>query len=223
MKSYYAEKLAAQRLMRCYELAPPAVRRYLSAEIEHVRTRITPGSRVLELGCGYGRILKELASDTSQLVGIDISFPSLAMARRYLVGLTNVFVAQMDAIDMGFRPGRFDLVYCVQNGISAFHVDPHRLIASALAVTASGGRVLFSSYADAFWEDRLEWFRIQASHGLLGEIDEAATGNGVIVCKDGFRATTVSPEGFAQLVQSLGRTPSVQTVAESSLFCEIVV
>lgn len=52
MSSYYTEKLSAERLKLCYDLAPPAVQRYLSAEIEHVRWRIGAGSRVLELGCG---------------------------------------------------------------------------------------------------------------------------------------------------------------------------
>ena len=83
--------------------------------------------------------------------------------------------------------------------------------------------MLFSSYADEFWKDRLEWFRIQASHGLVGEIDEAATGNGTIACKDGFRATTVRPDEFHQLSQGLGADISIEVVADSSVFCEISV
>ena len=49
-------------------------------------------------------------------------------------------------------------------------------LAAAVDVTRPGGRVLFSSYAEAFWDHRLAWFRLQAREGLLGEIDEAATG-----------------------------------------------
>src|SRR5947209_3540059 len=45
-------------------------------------------------------------------------------------------------------------------------------------------------YTPQFWEHRLEWFEIQAAHHLIGEIDYQTTGNGTIVCKDGFRATT---------------------------------
>jgi 2-polyprenyl-6-hydroxyphenyl methylase/3-demethylubiquinone-9 3-methyltransferase len=36
----------------------------------------------------------------------------------------------------------------------------------------------------------LEWFEIQSAHHLIGEIDYQAAGNEMIVCKDGFRATT---------------------------------
>lgn len=221
MTSYYSEKLAAERLARCYELAPPAVRRYLAAEIEHVRGKIAPGWRVLELGCGYGRVLRELAPAAGVLVGIDLSLASLAMARRYLLGLAHVLLAGMDALRPAFAPGSFDLVCCLQNGISAFRADPRALLEAAVAVTRPGGTVLFSSYADELWQDRLDWFRIQAAHGLVGEIDEAASGDGVIVCKDGFTATTVGRRQFLDLARDLGAAATVQTVAGSSVFCEI--
>jgi hypothetical protein len=43
----YSSGLAAERLKRCYELAPTAVRRYLDAEVEHVLRHVPPGWRVL--------------------------------------------------------------------------------------------------------------------------------------------------------------------------------
>jgi 2-polyprenyl-6-hydroxyphenyl methylase/3-demethylubiquinone-9 3-methyltransferase len=68
----------------------------------------------------------------------------------------------------------------------------------------------------------LRWFEIQAAHGLIGEIDHTATGNGVIVCKDGFRATTVGAEEFSRLAGELGVTARIEEVAGSSVFCEIL-
>jgi len=221
--SYYAEKLAAERLQKVYDLAPDPVRQYLAAEIAHVQARLPASGRVLELGCGYGRVLKALASRAGFLVGIDTSHASLRLARDYLAGFPDVLLARMNAVRLGFGPATFDVVCCVQNGISAFQVDQRALLAAAVGVTRPGGRVLFASYADAFWEHRLAWFRLQAAHGLLGEIDEDATGRGEIVCKDGFRATTVSPDRFRVLAQGLGRRAAVEMVAGSSVFCEILV
>ncbi len=223
MDSYYGQKLAAERLRHCYELATPAVRRYLEAEIAHVRARIRPGDRVLELGCGYGRVLREIAPAARLAVGIDISGESLRLAREHLGGLNNTALARMDAARLGFAPASFDLVVCVQNGISAFHADPRTLLEQAMAVTRPGGTVLFSSYAEEFWDDRLAWFRLQAAEGLVGEIDEAATGGGVIVCRDGFTAATVGPNDFFTLTRGLGREVTLETVAGSSLFCEIII
>ena len=220
-RSYYIEKLAAERLKKVYALAPEPIQCYLAAEIEHVQVRLPADGRVLELGCGYGRVLKTLAPQVNFLAGIDISYASLRLARDYLADSPDVMLAQMDALHLAFPPATFDLVCCLQNGISAFQVDPHALIAAAVAVVRPGGRVLFSSYADIFWEQRLDWFRLQAAHGLLGEIDEAATGEGVIVCKDGFRATTVSPDQFQALAQGLGRHVAIEIVADASVFCDI--
>jgi 2-polyprenyl-6-hydroxyphenyl methylase/3-demethylubiquinone-9 3-methyltransferase len=223
MKDYYGEKLSALRLKTCYDLAPTAVRRYLAAEIEHVRSRLAHGCRILELGCGYGRIMRELAPSAGLVAGIDTSAVSLRMAREYLARHGNTALARMDAVRLGFAPASFDLVYCVQNGISAFHAEPRALWRQALAVTRDGGRVLFSSYAEEFWADRLAWFRIQAEHGLVGPIDEKSTGQGRIVCRDGFTATTVSAEQFLDMTAGLGSRRSVEVVAHSSVFCEVAV
>ena len=45
----------------------------------------------------------------------------------------------------------------------------------------------------------------------------------MIVCRDGFRATTVDRTTFEKLAASLGVTPHIIEVDDSSLFCEIVV
>lgn len=222
MPGYYSDKLAAERLRKCYDVAPPAAKAYLEAEIDFVLSRVSPPDSVLELGCGYGRVLARLSPAVGSLWGIDTSAASLAMARR-LVGTSHPCnLVAMDAVRMAFLDARFDVVVCIQNGISAFAVDQLALMREALRVSHSGGTVLFSSYADRFWFDRLEWFEAQAAHGLIGEIDHQATGDGVIVCKDGFRATTVGAEGFLKLAADLDIVPNIVEVAGSSLFCELV-
>jgi len=220
---YYADKLSAERLKRCYEVAPPAARAYLEGEIEFVLTKIDPSQSVLELGCGYGRVLARLAPRARYAWGIDTSLTSLRMARAYAGHGPGYRWALMRAERMAFRPRVFDTVLCVQNGISAFHVDQATLLREALRVTRSGGRVLFSSYTESFWPDRLEWFEAQAAHGLIGEIDYQATRDGVIVCRDGFRATTVGAADFAGLAAEVGIVPRIVEVAGSSLFCELVI
>jgi 2-polyprenyl-6-hydroxyphenyl methylase/3-demethylubiquinone-9 3-methyltransferase len=143
------------------------------------------------------------------------------MAKNYLRG--KPMTAVMNALLLGFKDKCFDLVACIQNGISAFKVDQEELLREALRVTRPGGRVLFSSYSEKFWPDRLNWFRIQSDHGLLGEIDDKATGDGIIVCKDGFRATTVGPADFCRLTSGIGIACTIEEVDESSIFCEMLI
>jgi len=221
MPGYYAERLSAERLRACYDVAPARTRQYLEAEVAHVLERVSPSAIALEMGCGYGRVLRRLAPCARTVVGIDNALASLALAREHVVGAGEVRLAAMDAGRTAFRDGAFDLTICIQNGISAFQVDPLALMREAVRVTRSGGLVLCSSYSARFWEARLEWFEAQASHGLIGEIDREATRDGVIVCRDGFRAVTVDAEGFRRLVEPLGLVAHLVEVDGSSLFCEI--
>ncbi len=176
---------------------------------------------VLELGCGYGRVLQKIARKAKLAIGIDTSINSLLLGREMLSDHKNCILLKMDAIQLGFLDQTFDRVICVQNGISAFHVNQKDLIWESIRVAKRRGKVLFSSYADKFWKDRLEWFRLQSKAGLVGEIDYEKTGDGVIVCKDGFTATTVRPEQFRKLTSRFDVDTKIVEVDESSLFCVI--
>jgi len=222
MSAYYLQKLSATRLRQVYELAPVRVMQYLDAEVNYVLGRIRPGDVVIELGCGYGRVLPKLAKKAGWVTGVDTSSPSLDLARQSLAAMSNCSLARMDAAKLSFRDQAFDCVICVQNGISAFHVDQRALIRESIRVTRVGGTVLFSSYSEKFWKQRLEWFELQSKAGLLGEIDHAKTTEGVIVCKDGFTATTVDANDFRALTTGLNANVRIVEVDESSLFCSIV-
>jgi len=222
MPGYYTERLAGERLRACYDLAPPRTKAYLEAEIEFVRSRTTPSMLALELGCGYGRVLECLLPRVRLAFGIDTSLSSLRMALEYLGSKPSLCLACMDSVQLGFRDHTFDLTICIQNGVCAFAVDHCQLVREAMRVTRPGGLVMFSSYTPQFWEHRLEWFEIQSAHHLIGEIDYEATGNGTIVCKDGFRATTADKATFENLAASVGVTPRITEVDDSSLFCEFV-
>lgn len=219
--SYYSQRLSGERLKLCYSIAPARVKRYLEAEIDFVLSKIKPTDRVLELGCGYGRVLLMLAEKAGLALGIDKALDSLRLHAELCQNMPSCSVLAMDAGRLGFKDGQFDKVVCVQNGISAFQMEQKALIAEALRVTRPSGSVLLSSYAERFWEDRIGWFRLQAEHGLIGEIDEETTGKGVIACKDGFRATTVTADDFRTLASELGLVPLVTEVDGSSLFCEL--
>ncbi len=219
MARYYSEKLAGERLQRVYEIASPRVKRYLQAEIDFVTKYINHDNTVLELGCGYGRILPALAEKAKMVYGIDTSIQSLQLGRKLLQDVSNCHLLNMDAAKLSFPDSTFNVVVCIQNGISAFHVNQRDLVTEGIRVTQPGGKVLFSTYSDKFWNDRLEWFKLQSDEGLVGEIDFEKTGKGVLVCKDGFRATTVSADDFRVLVNGFNVGMKIVEVDESSLFC----
>jgi SAM-dependent methyltransferase len=220
--TYYKDKLSAGKLLKCYEVATPRIRQYLEAEIRFVISNICDTNLVLELGCGYGRVMRAVSPFVSMIFGVDISRASLELAKSYMKPFRNHRIFQMDASSTAFRPGIFDGVFCIQNGISAFGVNKKNLIAEAVRLTEPHGAILFSSYSPKIWQERLEWFRKQSQLGLLGEIDEERTCEGTIMCKDGFTATTVSGNQFAELCNGLGLEASIIEIDESSIFCKVI-
>ncbi|MDD5508736.1 MAG: class I SAM-dependent methyltransferase [Bacteroidales bacterium] len=221
MSSYYSEKLNANKLQLCYEIAPLRIKQFLEAEIEFVLSRISNNDHVLDLGCGYGRVAIRLTEKANHVVGIDISRKNINLAQELYGKIEALEFLEMNAIDMKFPDNCFHVTICIQNGISAFHVDPLSLIKESLRVTKTGGKVLFSSYSNKIWDERLDWFKIQSNHGLIGEIDFDHTKDGVIVCKDGFKALTFSKNEFLELASNFDVISKIHEVDNSSLFCEM--
>jgi len=223
MAKYYSNKLSASKLKRCYDIASPRIKQYLDAEINYTLKNIQSSDVVLELGCGYGRVLKLLAQKAQNVYGIDISSESLDLAKEYLLGYNNIKLFQMNAKALDFKDKTFDVVVAIQNGISAFGIEPKVLIQEAMRVTKTGGLVLLSSYSSKIWKERLEWFIAQSKEGLLGEINFKKTKKGKIICKDGFVATTFSEKNFNELIKKLNLRANIEEIDESSLFCKILV
>lgn len=216
MSNYYADKLNSQSLFQVYATAIPRIEEYLNAEINFVKNRLLKSGNVLELGAGYGRIIKELAPYCDKILGIDISEDNIELSKEYLKPCLNADIIKMNAHQMSFSQS-FDVAICLQNGLSAMKATP-QVIQNILDVLSPGGTAYFSTYSTNFWDWRIKWFEEQASKGLLGELDYEQTKNGVIACKDGFCSTTQTIEDYKAIGDSCGYPYQIQEVDNSSLF-----
>src|SRR5215831_19263414 len=68
--------------------------------------------RVLEIGCGAGRMTRALAASFGEVHAVDISTEMIALAKRNLSDLRNVFLYKNNGIDLSELPGRsYDLAF----------------------------------------------------------------------------------------------------------------
>lgn len=217
MSNYYSQSLNSAKLFQVYQTKCSRIKRYLDEEINFVRRNLNGSEKILEVGAGYGRIIKELAPFAARIIGVDISEASVNLGKEYLKEYKNCDIQVMDAHNLIFDT-EFNIVLCLQNGLSAMKGNPLHLIKQCMNMLTPGGRSYFSTYSEKFWEHRLQWFLEQAAEGLLGEIDLHKTKDGVIVCKDGFTATTFSEADLERLGEESGYPYRIEEIDESSLF-----
>ena len=99
--SYYTKKLSAFRLKQVYDTNPPRVQQYLEPEANHVLEKIQPKDKIIELGCGYGPVLRRLSEKAGFVIGIDTSHNSLLLGREMLADISRYFLLKTDAIQYG--------------------------------------------------------------------------------------------------------------------------
>jgi len=107
---------------------------------------LSPGARVLEVGCGAGLLAVDLAARGYDVDCIDTSRAMVelaAAAARSADDAGRVTVDTGDVHELAFGSGAFDLVVAL--GVVPFLHTPQKALAEMARVTRSGGRVLFSS------------------------------------------------------------------------------
>jgi SAM-dependent methyltransferase len=85
--------------------------RQLSIIEDHGLTA-TSSSRILDLGCGIGRISRPFSDRFSEVVGVDINAEILAVAKEYIGEKNNVSLIENDGRTIPFQDNHFDYVYC---------------------------------------------------------------------------------------------------------------
>ena len=82
-------------------------------DMENICQGMEPGTmRVLEIGCGAGRVTHALADVFGEVHGIDVSGEMIKIAREFLADRTNAFVYQNNGMDLSVIEGlQFDFAF----------------------------------------------------------------------------------------------------------------
>lgn len=139
--------------------------------------RLTPGARVLDLGCGTGVPIARTLARTCAVTGVDLSTAQVALARRQVPEAT--FVAS-DMATCEFRAGSFDAVVSFY---AIFHLprEEHEALFGRIHRWLKPGGYLMASLAfpneEAYTE---EFFGVEMywSNYSIGEYEAMLTRRG---------------------------------------------
>ena len=107
---------------------------------------IKPTDRILEIGCGLGRVGKLLAPECAHWTGADISKNMLGVAEHRLSGLDNVDFVELSTVGLSeLEDNSFDLVYCTVVFMHLFEWDRFTYVQEAFRVLRPGGRCFFDN------------------------------------------------------------------------------
>jgi SAM-dependent methyltransferase len=108
---------------------------------------ITPGMKVLELGCGDGTTAFPIAELGAEVLGVDIASNLVAAANKRIAekGLTNIRFEEGDARDLsGIADNTFDLTHTCFGAM--FAPDPFDVAREMVRVTKPGGRIVMGNW-----------------------------------------------------------------------------
>ena len=75
---------------------------------------IGANDRILEVGCGMGRVLKHLAPHCLEAHGVDVSPRMVALARKHCAGSPRIFIQRCNGSDLSnLSNSHFDMVFCI--------------------------------------------------------------------------------------------------------------
>ncbi|HEX8744098.1 MAG TPA: methyltransferase domain-containing protein [Thermoleophilaceae bacterium] len=129
----------ARKLDAVYRAADVVRRRRLVQEA----VAALPGERILDVGCGPGYYVAELAErvgEAGHVSGVDLSAAMLALAKGRCAELPNTDFREGDATALPFDDGVFDAVVSVQ--VLEYVADVEAALAELHRVLRPGGRVV---------------------------------------------------------------------------------
>jgi len=176
---------------------------------------LTPGERVLDVGCGCGVTTLTAAvqvGDRGSVTGIDLSAPMLAVARERALStrLGNVEFVQDDAQTRAFEPASVDLV--LSRFGTMFFSEPAQAFGNIGAALTASGRLCIATWRPLVAN---EWLAVPGAV-LLGHTDlpPSAEGPGMFAQSDAsIVADVLGAAGFVgidsesvDVTLTLGRT-----------------
>jgi len=176
---------------------PKLIQEFLDGETNFIKKQIVSNKKILEIGCGYGRLLGILSEKAKEVVGIDFSKRMVDLAKEKLSSKSNVFVKLMEADKLGFKDESFDYVVCLDNTFGNMPDIELDVLKEMARACKKGGCMIVSVFSENAEDVQFENY---ARIGLKNIKDD---GN-AIHTEEGFYSRRFSKDELVKLFEKIG-------------------
>lgn len=156
----------------------PEFAEWTKQDVVEIKKFLKKNSIVLDVGCGWGREIKELAPFCKKIIALDNDSKEIEIAKSYLKNIQNVEFEIQDAKKTSFPDELFDIIISVGNTFGNLGDDKEKVLQEMKRLIKKEGKILLSVY---FKDTNSKRAIAYKSIGLKIKTIE----NGKIIFKDG--------------------------------------
>ncbi len=139
------------------EMTTPDVKDYIKQVHKYLLSNIKGNVLVLEVGCGTGDFIRDIAAQVNKIVGIDSSKKLLKITKKNLSGIKNISLINSDLESASIPKAYFDFV------ISMWTLpnidDPINFITKIKRVIKRDGVIFIDTYSEKATKQRIKMYK----------------------------------------------------------------
>ena len=194
--------------------AHPKIKEWFKKEVEYLKKYIKPKSKVLDVGCGFGRHIKVLAPFSEEVVGIDNNEDMIKKAKNNLSNLSNAKILLQDAKKLEFESDYFDYVICMTNTFGDFPNIELDALKEMKRVCKKDGKIIISVYNDKAFKIRKKGYEKVGLH--ITKIK-----NGIVCTQEGLISKQFTKKELKELFDKVKLKSKILELSPISFLCEL--
>jgi len=137
---------------------PQAYRKWFEADRRYLIKNIKKDSKVLDVGCGYGRGLRYILKITQNLVGIDHNKTAVEHAKNNFKKYPKVKIILGEASNLPFKDNSFDHIICIGTLVN-FGKEKEKALREMKRVLKKDGNIIISVFSEDAFSERLKLYQ----------------------------------------------------------------
>ncbi len=190
----------------------PEFENWTQKDIIEIRKFLNKDSVVLEIGCGWGRVIKALAPYCKKFIGIDNSEAETIEAKSFLKDIDNVKVFLEDGKETHFPDNYFDAIVISGNTFGNLGENKENVLQEMKRLLKPDGKILLSVYSEGAKARRLKAYK---DIGMKIKTTESKK----IIFEGGLISEEFSKEDIESLFEKYGLKVQFRDISSVALFC----